>query len=253
MIPRVPAIFLALLLLALAPLGDTCAAQDQDVFYSLGYSVAFRVKDRLRGFGSADYEQRYAGGKRFGDQNELDVYSGLTYDLRERLRIEGGLGYYYIYRDEAINSDELRLWQSGTLDWPESLGWVRRFVLHHRFRIEERFRNTEDDWSFAFRFRYRLAFSFPFNRYTVEPGAFFCPAKIEFYLPLGDDIEGFFTQQLRFTVGIGYVFSTDWSAELRYAWQQSRDTIDQDLQLSKHFIEFRVSTAIRVVDLIKAR
>jgi len=253
MILRVPIIFLAVLLLALAPLRDTCAADDQDLLYSLGYSAAFSVKDRLRAFGSIDYEQRYDGGNRLGDQNELDVYSGLTYDLKERLRIEGGLGYYYIHRDEAPSSHELRLWQSGTVDWPESLGLVRRFVLHHRFRIEERFRRNEDDRSFAFRFRYRMAFAFPFNRYTVEPGAFFAPARIEFYLPLGEDTETFFTQQLRFTVGIGYVFSTDWSAELHYAWQLSRDTIDQDLQLGKHFIEFRVATAVRIKDLIKVR
>jgi hypothetical protein len=253
MIPRVPTIFLALSILALTPLGDTCSAEDQELLYSLGYSVKYSLKERLRGFAESIYEQKTAAGELFGTQNEFDLYGGLTYDLRERLRIEGGLGYYYIHRDEARNSYELRLWQSGTLDWPESLGWVRRFVLHHRFRIEERFRNNEDDWNFAFRFRYRLAFAFPFNRYTVEPGAFYCPAKIEFFLPLDDDIDEFFTQQIRFTVGIGYVFSTDWSAELRYAWQQSRDTIDQDLRLGKHYIEFRVATAIRIKDLIKAR
>ncbi len=253
MIPRVLAISLAMLILALTPFRDTCAAEDQELLYSLGYSVNSRVKDRLRAFGSTTYEQKTASGELFGDQNELDVYGGLTYDLRERIRIEGGLGYYYIHRDEAIDGNEMRLWQSGTLDWPESLGLVRRFVLHNRFRIEERFRNNEDDWNFAFRFRYRLAFAFPFNRYTVEPGAFFAPAKMEFYLPLGEDLEEFFTQQIRFTVGIGYVFTKDWSAELRYAWQQSRDTIDQDLQLGKHYIEFRVSTAIRIKDLIKAR
>ena len=54
-------------------------------------------------------------------------------------------------------------------------------------------------------------------------------------------------------MGIGYVFDENWKAELRYAWQQSRDTRDQDLQLSKHFIEFRLSTAIRITALIKAR
>jgi len=253
MIPRVSTISLAVLLLALNPLGDTCAAEDQELLYSLGYSVGYSLKERLRGFAETIYEQKTAAGVLFGTQNELDIDGGLTYDLRERIRIEGGLGYYYIHRDEAPNSDEVRFWQSGTLDWPESLGHVRRFVLHHRFRIEERFQNNEDDWSFALRFRYRLAFAFAFNRYTVEPGAFYCPAKIELYIPLGEDAEEVITQQVRFTAGIGYVFSQDWRAELRYAWQQSRDTIGQDLQFGKHFIEFRVATAIRIKDLIKAR
>ena len=59
---------------------------------------------------------------------------------------------------------------------------------HHRFRLEERYRKTED-WDFALRFRYRLAFSIALNRYTVEPGAFYVPLKAELFVPLGDDIE----------------------------------------------------------------
>ena len=252
MIPRVLTISLAMLILALTPLRDPCAADDQELLYSLGYSVRYRLKERLRAFATTIYEQKTAAGEFLGTQNEFDLYGGLVHDLEEWFRVEGGLGYYYIHRDEVSDGNEMRLWQSGTLDWPESLGKVRRFVVHHRFRLEERFRH-EVEWNFALRFRYRLGFAFPFNRYTVEPGAFFAPFTTEFYLPLGEDIEGFFTQQLRFTVGIGYVFDENWKAELRYAWQQSRDTRDQDLQLSKHFIEFRVSTAIRITDLIKAR
>ncbi|UCH84965.1 MAG: DUF2490 domain-containing protein [Candidatus Latescibacterota bacterium] len=253
MILRVATIFLTIIILALTSLGDALAAEDQELLYSLGYTFQTSLKERLRGFASTIYEQQYAAGEIFGTQNELDIYGGVTFDLKERIRIEGGLGYYYIHRDVANNTHELRLWQSGTLDWPESLGLVRRFVIHHRFRIEERFRNNQENGSLAFRFRYRLAFAFPFNRYTVEPGAFYAPAKFELYVPLGDDNEGLFSQQVRFTVGIGYVFNQDWKGELRYAWQRSRDTIDQDLRLGNHFIELRVSTSIRIKDLIKAR
>jgi hypothetical protein len=129
---------------------------------------------------------------------------------------------------------------------------VRRFVLHHRFRLEERFRKTAD-WDFALRFRYRLAFSIPLNRYTVEPGAFYLPLKAELFVPLGDDIEELFANQARYTAGLGYVFGKSWRAELQYTGYRLRDTIDANVRTTEHFIELRVKSSFRIVDLIKGR
>ena len=103
------------------------------------------------------------------------------------------------------------------------------------------------------RFRYRLAFAIPLNRYTVEQGAFYLPLKAEFFVPLGDDIEGLFTKQTRFTAGLGYVFDKSWTLELRYAQLRMRDTIDADLQTTDHFIELRVKSSFRIIDLLKGR
>ena len=78
---------LAVLLLALTPLGDARAAEDREFLYSLGYSLRFRLKERLRGFASSTYEETYAAGEFFGSQNEFDLDTGLFHDLY-RLKLE---------------------------------------------------------------------------------------------------------------------------------------------------------------------
>lgn len=237
--------------------GVAAQAQDQppdetNTQMSLGYEYRRLIKERLRGFGHLIYEERYDSEFFHASQPTLSTTGGVSYDVSKRFRIEGGVGLYYTYRANLSDTFETRLWQAATVDWPDSPGVARRFVLQHRFRLEERFRRTED-WSFALRFRYRLAFAIPLNRYTVEPGAFYLPLKAEFFVPLGDDIEELFTKQTRFTAGLGYVIDKSWTLELRYAQLRMRDTIDADLQTTDHFIELRVKSSFRIVDLLKGR
>jgi hypothetical protein len=228
------------------------ANNDTNIQMSLGYEYRAEIKEHLRGFGDFVYEERYHPHLLFGSQNQIGTTGGVSYDLGKRSRIEGGLGLYYIHRPDLLDTFETRLWQAATLDWPESLGLVRRYVLHHRFRLEERFRST-GDWSFALRFRYRVAFAFPINRYTVEARAFYIPLKAEFFVPLGDDSEEIFTKQVLFSAGLGYVFDRSWTIELRYARQRLRDTIGADLQTTDHFIEFRLKSSFQIDDLLKGR
>ena len=77
--------------------------------------------------------------------------------------------------------------------------------------------------------------------------------KAVFFVPLGDDIEELFTKQTRFTAGLGYVFDKAWTLEVRYAQLRMRDTIDADLRTTDHFIELRVKSSFRIVDLLKGR
>jgi hypothetical protein len=240
-----------------ALVGVTTPAQAQvpdetNTQMSLGYEYRRSIKEHLRGFGDIVYEERYDPDFLFGSQNNLSTTGGVSYDVNKRIRLEGGLGLYYTYRPDLQDTFETRLWQAATLDWPDSLGVVRRYVLSHRFRIEERFSRT-GDWSFALRFRYRLAFKFALNRYTIEPGAFYIPVKAEFFVPLGDDLEELFTKQARYSAGLGYVFDKAWTLELRYARQELRDTIDADLRTTDHFIELRLKSSFRIIDLLKGR
>ena len=222
------------------------APDDTDTQVSLGYEYRRRIKERLRGFGDLVYQERHDPDARWS------TTGGVSYDLGKRFRIEGGVGLYYTHRPDLLDTLETRLWQAATVDWPDSPGVVRRFVLHHRFRLEERFRRTED-WNFALRLRYRLAVSIPLNRHTVEPGAFYLPLKAEFFVPLGDDVEELFANQARYSAGLGYVFDKSWTAELRYAGHRLRDTIDANVRTTEHFIELRVKSSFRIVDLIKGR
>ena len=231
---------------------QTQAADDTNTQGSVGYEYRRLIKERLRGFGDLVYEQRFDSDFLAASQDVVSTTGGVSYDLGKRWRFEGGLGLYYTDRSDLPDTFETRLWQSVTVDWPETPGKVRRVVFHHRFRLEERFRNTED-WEFALRLRYRLAFSIPLNRYTVEPGAFYLPLKAEFYVPLGDDVEELLANQARYGAGIGYVFDKSWRAELRYSQLRQRDTIDVGLETTDHYIELRVKSAFRIVDLIKGR
>ena len=228
-------------------------AQDEtNLQRSLGYEYQRRVKDRLRGFGTLVYEELYDPDRPFGAENQLKTTGGVSYDLKKRIRLEAGLGLYYAYLPDLHDTFETRLWQAVTFDWPDSPGLVRRYVLQHRFRLEERFKNT-NDWSFAARLRYRLSFKIPINKYTLEPGGFYIPLKAEFYIPLGSEIQDFYAQQARYSAGIGYVFNKQWTLELRYARQRLRNTVDENLQPTDQFIEIRLKSSFRIVDLLKSR
>lgn len=218
---------------------------------SVGYEYRRGVTDKLRGFGNIIYEKLYDANRLFGAANQLSSSGGVSYDLSKRIRIEGGLGLYYNYFPDITDTFETRLWQAITLDWPNSLGLVRRYVLSHRFRLEERFKNI-DSWDFALRLRYRLKFAIAINRYTVEPGAFYVPLRAEWYFPLGDDVEQFFAKKARYTVGLGYVMNKSWTIELRYARQQLRE-VDTSYKTTDQFIELRVKSSFRILDLLKGR
>ena len=228
------------------------APDDTNNQMSVGYEYRSLIKKHLRVFGDLVYEERDDPDSPSGSENNLSTTGGVSHDVSKRIRLECGFGLYYTYRPDLEDTFETRLWQAATLDWPDSPGVVRRYVLSHRFRLEERFQKT-GDWGFALRLRYRLAFAFPINRYTVEPGAFFVPLKAEFYVPLGDDVEELFAKRARYTVGLGYVLNTSWTIELRYAWQQQRDTIGADLRTTDQFIEFRIKSSFRITDLLKGR
>ncbi len=242
---------LAALITAAAP----AYAQEQNgsnLQQSLGYEYQRKVKERLRGFGTLIYEELYDADRLFGAENQLKTTGGVSFDLKKRIRLEGGLGLYYTYLPEVPDKFEARLWQAVTLDWPDSPGLVRRYVLQHRFRLEERFQSL-DSWDFAVRLRYRLSFKIPINKYTVEARAFYVPLKAEFYFPLGSEVQELYAQQARYSAGIGYVFNKQWTLELRYARQQLRSTINENLRPTDQFIELRLKSSFRIVDLVKSR
>ena len=78
--------------------------------------------------------------------------------------------------------------------------------------------------------------------------------KAEFYVPLGSEIQEFYAQQARYSAGIGYVFNKQWTLELRlcetavaqHHRARASGTTDQ-------FIELRLKSSFRIVDLMKSR
>ena len=225
---------------------------ETDTQIRLRYQYQQLVKERIRAFGMVRYDELLGSDAVLGDWNRLASTGGVSYDLSSRFRLEGALGLYYTWRPAVNDLFEVRLWQAVTLDWPDSLGKWRRFFFSHRLMLEERFSRTTD-WEFAARLRYRLAITYPINRYSLEPGAFYAPLNVELFTTPGEDIQELFSEQARVTAGLGYVLNQTWSIELRYTRQRSRDTITEEIHTTDNIFDLRFRTSIRIRDLLKSR
>ncbi len=244
------ALLSAVLMLGLS-LPAVAGDPDDQIKARLGYVYKHGLNDRTRVFGDWKYEELRDSDYLWGASSKLSTSGGAAYDLTHRLRAEAALGLYYTWRQDLEDTGETRLWQSLTLDWPEVHGPRRRFMLQHRLRLEERFQE-EDDWDMALRARYRLSYSWPINRYTVEPGAYYLPIAAEFYADI-ESSEELLADQAEYTVGIGYVLNKTWSLELRYTRQEKEASSGSGFDSTDHVIDFQVKTAVLVRDLLKAR
>jgi hypothetical protein len=179
--------------------------------------------------------------------------SAFSYQQNSRLNFDLGSGLFYT--DSPLTSDrtEFRTWLGATVYWPDSPGYYRRFVLTHRFRLEQRFFSDSgsSSWSFASRARYRLSTTIALNRKEVEPGAFYTYLSAEFFATFDQEQEKLFTDRNRFSAGLGYVTPSKWTLELRFTRQEIKDTVTGDYQFTDKIVEFRVKTYARSRDLMK--
>lgn len=242
------ALFPALILAVAVPANSD---ESDDHKARLGFIYKRGVNDNTRVFGDWKYEELRDRDYLWGESSKLSTSLGGAYDLTDRLRAEAALGIYYTWKQELEDTGEARLWQSLTLDWPEVHGPRRRFMLQHRVRLEERFQE-QDNWDMTLRARYRLSYSWPLNRYTVEPGAYYVPMAAEFYVDI-DDTNELFADQAEYTAGIGYVLNKTWSLELRYTRQEKQVSAGSGFDNTDHVIDFQVKTAVLIRDLLKAR
>ncbi|MGE0626117.1 MAG: DUF2490 domain-containing protein [Pseudomonadales bacterium] len=229
-------------------------AQEASVPNDIGkvrYEYQRRLSDRLRGFGGSSYQQLLSGDTPLGSGEKLTLDGGVSYSGTEWMRLEAGVGTDYTWREGVEDLFEFRLWQAITIDWPEVRA-LARWVVHHRFMIEERFQFSDDDQA-SLRGRYRLAFAVPINRYTVEPGAFYLPVAGELYWDIGNNDVELFTNKATVMAGIGYQINKTWAAEFRYRWEESRDTVGGDITRNDNMLELRIKTTRRIVDYLKSR
>lgn len=186
-----------------------------------------------------------------GDWSRLHLQAVVVYAFSRRVSFEGGAGGYYTLQEKPADRTELRLWQGTVVRWPEWRFARRRFDLRHRFRFEERWvrYRGRDNTDFGVRFRYRLATFIPLNRPTIEDEAFYVPLMSEWFGDLGSEVPEFFAARLRLTTGLGYVLSPNWSLELRYTAQRSRDTVAEIFTTTDHIFDLRVRTSLRIREL----
>jgi len=245
------ALLIVPLLLAVA---IPASGQGDDTQTELWLSIQHqhKVGEKTRVFGTLGYEELLSPDSFLGGWNKLYVKGGGSYDLGSRFRVAAGVGLYHTYRPEIDDFFEFRLWQEGTAYWPDSPGLVRRTVLTHRLRVEERFTESEGR-GFAMRLRYRLDTKIPLNKYTLEPRAFYLPLAVEFFADISEGALGSFAEKTRASVGLGYVINKTWIVDMRYHRQGSRLTIEDEFNISSNAIEISIRTSVRVRDLVKGR
>ena len=244
--------FLVLSLLMAVAIPAFGQSEDLPTQLWLAFQYQSKVGEKTSVFSSLGYEELMSRESFWGEWNKLYVTGGGSYDLGKRFRVAAGVGLYYTYQPEVADVFEFRLWQEGTAFWPDSPGAVRRLVLVHRLRLEERITESVG-WGFALRLRYRLDTKIPLNKYTLEPGAFYLPLAIEFFGDLIDEAPEFFAKRNRASIGLGYVMNKNWTLDLRYHRQRSRSTIDEDFKTSGNVIDFSVKSSFRIRDLVKGR
>lgn len=242
----------SLIVLTIVLMPNALPADSDNTQLWLRYEHRQRINDNTRAFGNIRYEELVDPDQRFGYWRKLAATGGVSYDLSKRIRAEGGLGFYQTWYPDTSDLFEARTWQAITLDWPEISTARAKWVVHHRFMLEERFQKS-DSWSFSLRGRYRLAFTVPFNRSTVEPGAFFLPMSAEFFINPQTNDQELFANKSRLTAGLGYVLNKTWTVELRYAWQKQRDTLGADFEANGNIIDLRFKTNVRIRDYLKSR
>ena len=224
-------------------------ADDSEIW--LRYDLRQRIDENRRWFGALRYRTDYASGSVSTQFDKFDVRAGMVWQLSDRSRLEVGGGAFYSSFDTVDDLLEVRAWQALTLDWPEVRA-VKRYVLHHRFMLEQRGFKS-DNWTLSMRGRYRLSFTWPLNRYSVEAGAFYLPLSVEAFAKLVGNEDRVFSDQVRYTAGLGRALNENWTIEFRYIREERRDIAGMDFEASSDIFELRLRSAARIADVLKAR
>jgi hypothetical protein len=141
-----------------------------------------------------------------------------------------------------------------TVYWPDSPGQVKRFVLAHWFRLEQRFtRQTgAPSWDVNSRARYKRSTAIAINRKEIEPGAFYGYLSGELFADLSDDNSRLVSDCNRVSIGLGWLTTKKWTVETLYTYQQNRDTSGTgDFRLTDRIVELRVKTTLRILARMK--
>jgi hypothetical protein len=243
---------LSVLVFAMAALVSGQEIDDDPTQLWLSYQHQHKVAERVRAFGTLGYKELTSTERFFGEWTRLFIRVGASYEVSSKFRLAGAFDVHYTYQPESDDFFEVRPWQEAKLFWPERNGWLRRFVLVHRIRLEERFLDSGEE-DFQWRLRYRLGTKISLNTHDVKPRSVYLLLAAEYFADLGSETSERFTDEGRASIGLGYVSSPAWIFDLRYHRQRSRVTVAEDFRTNDHVIDFSVRTSVRILDLIKGQ
>jgi hypothetical protein len=249
------AMFSACVFFAAAPAsGQSIDTDQEDTQFWWKYSYQDRLSDNWSHKTDTGYRNLWESKSGNDEWDRFHISTAFSYRKNSRLNLDLGSGLYYTTRPRDSDLFEFRTWEGATVYWPDSPGKVRRFVLTHRFRFEQRFtrQNDTSNWDLDARARYKMSTAIAINRKEVEPGAFYAYVGGELFADLTDDKSSLVSDRSRFSLGLGWLTSKSWTVEALYTFQKYRDNTAGDFRLSDRIVELRVKTTLRVLDRMKA-
>jgi len=142
---------------------------------------------------------------------QLLLRTGVNYHLADNAIVTGGYGYIASHTFESDQkspeSKEHRVFQQLIL-----LNKVNRLKFEHRYRVEQRWVNSE----YKNRLRYRLMVFLPLNKPTITTGTVFLGVYDELFM---NTKETFFDRN-RFYAALGYQINKTMQVQLGYLRQR---------------------------------
>ncbi|MGV3557066.1 DUF2490 domain-containing protein [Larkinella arboricola] len=151
---------------------------------------------------------------------------GVKYKLTEKVQLGGGYTYFVTFpygdhpvADQGVPTPEHRLYQD--LELADTAG---RFVLSHRFRLEERWLSEQtpgdprriSGWSYENRVRYQITVNYPLKGATIDNGEFYLTFFDELFISFGKNAGANIYNQNRILGGLGYQFRDNFQLELGF-------------------------------------
>jgi len=189
-------------------------------FFNLSFSQNSEVGNWLVYFGNQKIDSKWNWHNEiqhrnynfFGDTNQLLLRTGIGYNLSENNNnVLFGYGFintqkYVTNSVNKIQSNEHRIFQQFITKQQ-----FDRFFIQHRYRIEERFLQS----NFQCRFRYFLGINIPMNKKTLEQNAIYLASYNEIFINSKSAV----FDRNRIYGALGFVLNKNFKIEAGYMTQ----------------------------------
>ena len=163
------------------------------------------------------------------------VRPNIKFKVLKWMDLRAGIGAFYTKFDENDSVLEIRPWEGFAIGWPK----IKNIRLVHLFRVEQRVIYYPSDWTqeYSNRIRYQLSTRIPLNK-NKKYKTFFIPLAIEAFFQNENEVNDFFRNRARYTVGLGYIFNREITLDFKLVLEQNRSE-DQNLNITDTMFRLR--------------
>lgn len=203
-----------LVTLLLIILGNSATSQTVST-PNLGSWAMFFGQIRIYDKWSIHAEAQYRDHGILEESEQILLRGGLNYHLNPNALVSAGFAHVnsYPYDNEFLqtpSSSENRLWQQFTMK-----NNISRVFFEHRYRLEQRWIETNSNTRYLNRIRYLLRTTIPLNKKVVEKNALFLSFYDEIFIHLNSTP----FDRNRIYGAIGYQFLPNANSQLGYMAQ----------------------------------